>query len=391
MLMYHSVGKVHPDWIWSFLTVPLVIFEEQIETLFRKGFQTLKLDELYAYVSKGTDVPERSVVLTFDDGYLDNWVYVYPILKKYGFKGTIFVSPEFVDPCPAPRANLEDVWAGRYAESDLEVFGFLSWEEMHIMEKSGVIDIQSHAMSHTWYFCEDEIIDYRHPGDPYIWMDWNDSPKDKYNYLTGSQERVIKYGSPVYKHHKSLEGRRVFPSKELNKMLSEYVTKKGGKQFFEKQNWRDELSDERRRLTRKHKFTCRQEGEEEFQERLKYEISDSKIIIEQMLRKKVEYLCWPGGGICPEAMKIASEAYKACTLPSRFKGFFKNRYGENASGIRRVGVPYVHEKHLQYMGGAYLYYLLREYQGVRFYRFARQALKLFYLAKVCFGYKILRF
>ena len=381
VIMYHSVGKVHPEWIWNFLTVPYAIFEEQIETLFRKGFHTLDLNELYAYVNRGYNVPERSVVLTFDDGYLDNWVYVYPILKKYGFKGTIFVSPEFVDPCAFPRKNLEDVWKGTVAECELEPFGFLSWEEMRLMEESGVMDIQSHAMTHTWYFSEEVIVDFRHPGDPYIWMDWNDSPEDKYKYLGRHRIENEKYGVPVYKHQKSLEGRRIFPSNELEEMVSKYVAKHGGIKIFEHQNWRKKLTDESSRLKNKYNFNFKMETEEEFQERLKYEIVDSKKKIEQMLRKNVEYLCWPGGGICPEALKIASEVYSACTLPSMLKGNSKNRYGDNAKEIRRIGVPYVDEKHINYMGGLYLYYYLREYQGKRFYRGLRQAFKLFQLIK----------
>ena len=51
----------------------------------------------------------RSVVLTFDDGYLDNWIYVAPLLEQYGMKGVVYVTPEFVEPTGAcrPQARID--------------------------------------------------------------------------------------------------------------------------------------------------------------------------------------------------------------------------------------------------------------------------------------------
>ena len=46
---------------------------------------------------KGKNIPEKSIVLTFDDGYADIWIYAYPLLKKYGMCGTVFINPDFVD------------------------------------------------------------------------------------------------------------------------------------------------------------------------------------------------------------------------------------------------------------------------------------------------------
>ena len=51
------------------------------------------------------DATGKDIVLTFDDGYLDNWVFAYPLLEKYNLRGTIFVNPEFVDPSLEIRAN----------------------------------------------------------------------------------------------------------------------------------------------------------------------------------------------------------------------------------------------------------------------------------------------
>jgi peptidoglycan/xylan/chitin deacetylase (PgdA/CDA1 family) len=66
-------------------------FEKQMKYLHENGYVTLTLKELYAYLNEEIEIPDKSVVLTFDDGYKDNYVEAYPALKKYGFKATNFV------------------------------------------------------------------------------------------------------------------------------------------------------------------------------------------------------------------------------------------------------------------------------------------------------------
>ena len=66
-------------------------FKSQMDYLYKNDFHTLTLAELEDYLYKGKDLPKRSVLITFDDGYLSNAAYAYPIMKEYGFKGTIFM------------------------------------------------------------------------------------------------------------------------------------------------------------------------------------------------------------------------------------------------------------------------------------------------------------
>jgi peptidoglycan/xylan/chitin deacetylase (PgdA/CDA1 family) len=61
------------------------------------GYTTIDLYDLSAAITGQTELPERPVVLTFDDGYLDHYQVAFPILQEYGFKGTFFVNTEFID------------------------------------------------------------------------------------------------------------------------------------------------------------------------------------------------------------------------------------------------------------------------------------------------------
>jgi peptidoglycan/xylan/chitin deacetylase (PgdA/CDA1 family) len=228
VFMYHSIAPPIEGWAYDFLSIHPDVFEDQISTLKASGFHTVSLSELYEYMSGNRRLPPRAVVLTFDDGYMDNWVFAFPILRKYGFKGTVFVSTDFVDRRGGTRPNLGDVWEGRAKEQDLKYDGFLSADEMKGMLLSGVMDIQGHCKTHTWYFTSPSIVDFHHPADRYPWLGWNARPDRKVLYLEEDQSGLVRLGSPVYEHKKAAVARRYFPDPRVERELGDYVDARGG-------------------------------------------------------------------------------------------------------------------------------------------------------------------
>jgi peptidoglycan/xylan/chitin deacetylase (PgdA/CDA1 family) len=85
VLMHHHVSPSP-----GMITVSPENFESQIAWLAGNGWTSLTLDQ-YAGFLAGKPVPRKSIVITFDDGYLDNWVYAHPILQKYGMHAVVFV------------------------------------------------------------------------------------------------------------------------------------------------------------------------------------------------------------------------------------------------------------------------------------------------------------
>lgn len=331
VIMYHTVGIQNPEWQWHHLTIPYKIFENQLKTLKKHNYHTITLSELHEYIFNSKPIPKKSIVLTFDDGYLDNWLFAYPLLKKYNFKGTIYVNPEFME--------VEDIVRTRYDENPQIInmknhFGFLSWAEMRIMEKSGHIDIQSHAMSHTWYEISEKLIDFRHPGDPYIWMTWN-SNKDKKPSLQVDNPELVKLGEPVYEHDKSLGAIRILPDKDLSEKLVKYVKEKGCNNFFKNRSWRKELTMQYNILKSKSKDGLIESNKEALQ-RFEFELVESKNIIEQKLNKKVDFFCWPGGGACKDSVQIAQKHYISSTAARDIKKTRKNIYNSPNEKINRI-------------------------------------------------------
>lgn len=89
VLMYHKIG---PDKD-NDAVISEELFKKQMKLLKEEGFHPISMQQLYDYVTKGTPVPVKPVVLTFDDGYADTYSIVFPVLKEYGFDATFFVNP----------------------------------------------------------------------------------------------------------------------------------------------------------------------------------------------------------------------------------------------------------------------------------------------------------
>lgn len=120
VLNYHQVNNKYQ----TVLTMKPENFDEQMKYLHDNDYHSITQEEFDAYMSGDGDLPDRPVMITFDDGYIDNYQEAYPILKKYGFTATIFIIVDFV---------------GKP--------GYLTWPMIKEMSDYG-IQFGSHTMSH---------------------------------------------------------------------------------------------------------------------------------------------------------------------------------------------------------------------------------------------------
>jgi peptidoglycan/xylan/chitin deacetylase (PgdA/CDA1 family) len=121
VLNYHSI-TIDPG---NRAVITPLKFEAQMNYLARNGYKTLSLQQFIDYMdNKATGMPEKPILLTFDDGYADNHEYALPILRKLQFQATMFVSP----------GTTEDGY-------------FLNWDQIKEMHQAGW-DIQPHGMTH---------------------------------------------------------------------------------------------------------------------------------------------------------------------------------------------------------------------------------------------------
>ena len=90
ILMYHEVSD-RPDPRFRRYTVSTGLFERQVRYLAARGYESIGLERVWSWHAFGSQLPERPVVLTFDDGFLDCIRNAPPILRRYGFCATFFI------------------------------------------------------------------------------------------------------------------------------------------------------------------------------------------------------------------------------------------------------------------------------------------------------------
>ncbi len=110
-------------------------FEKQLMYYQKHNYQTIDIATLIAFFNNNATIPVKSIILTFDDGYRDFYLNAFPLLQKYNFKAVVFL--------PTGLVNNE---------------GYLTWEEILIMGKSGLIYFGNHTWSHYATIKDEEKI-----------------------------------------------------------------------------------------------------------------------------------------------------------------------------------------------------------------------------------------
>lgn len=132
VLMYHHLvpqAEVYGIFADNNIVVTVEKFKEQMTYLKEHGYQTITLAQLERFLAGEEDLPTKSIVLTFDDGYLSNYQYAYPILQELGYHGVIFLLTSVVEDEPQ-----------QYAKRGVQ---YLSWQE--IAKMSGVFEFGCHT------------------------------------------------------------------------------------------------------------------------------------------------------------------------------------------------------------------------------------------------------
>jgi peptidoglycan/xylan/chitin deacetylase (PgdA/CDA1 family) len=279
-------------------------FEAQLKWLQKHGYQTMNLEELIHHRSQGVDCG-KSVALTFDDGYLDAWVAVAPLLKRYGCKGTVFVSSGWIEDGDVPRVQMDHV-----DEQDLQWEGYLNRAEIRLLKQNGILDVQSHGFSHDRIFSGQRIDDFVIQNPPPLWVYLLYFPDDRIHWY---QKRLqLPKGRPIFQAGEALAVAAFHPDPEYLHQF-EALAKKNG-----------HLPDHKLR-----RLLCRQaaqwmadgrmppgrrETPEQTLVRWKDELLSSKKVLEDITGRCIDHFCWPRSAWRPQGEALALEiGYRSTT------------------------------------------------------------------------------
>jgi peptidoglycan/xylan/chitin deacetylase (PgdA/CDA1 family) len=296
-------------------------FEREMRYLSKKRYSSLFLEDLVNYLERGGDLPPQPIAITFDDGFKDNFIYAYPILKRYNLKATIFVVTSAIKERSTSstfRNHFESLAGTVLSPKGSD--DFLSWDQIKEMEESGLIDIQSHTHSHNRYYISEEIVGYNEGR--YWWLGW-------------STDGDTRLGIPLYKSAPALVARRYYDDLSLREKLASFVARQGGKDFFRRRTLRKELNKVVEKYKSKNGLKDHYENPTEKEERIKKELSLSKRIIEEKLNKECKFLAWPWGKYNKESIDIARKCGYIGAVTTDEKGV--NIPGSPTMSIKRIG------------------------------------------------------
>ncbi len=151
VLMYHHVSPFP-----GLVTISPATFRAHMERIAHAGYATLNASQLTGWIKGQVSVPTKSVLITFDDGYLDNYVYAYPVLRQLGLHAVIFTVTGWIGDGPARRFHGEGLVpvtpdhsaCKRRIEQERADEVMLRWSEIERMARDDTIEIHSHTHSH---------------------------------------------------------------------------------------------------------------------------------------------------------------------------------------------------------------------------------------------------
>lgn len=142
VLLYHHVSDDRE--------VTLRDFDSHLKLLADRGYRTIRLKDMLEHLLGRREAPARSVMITFDDGYADNWVCAFPLLKKYSMNAVIFVTTGSIDTAGSVVRPTTEQGAAPVGTllNERGPSGFMSWAELKTMTASGLIEVGSHTHTH---------------------------------------------------------------------------------------------------------------------------------------------------------------------------------------------------------------------------------------------------
>ena len=284
IFLYHQVNPISSN-------VSPEMFEEHLKIIKKYNMETITISEYY-----NNNINKNSMLLTFDDGYYDNFKYVFPLLKKYNMKATIFLNtlyimdkrenePEIKD---NNTINLEAM--KKYIENGKATINqYMSWEEIKQMYYSGLIDFQAHSHKHMAIFTDTKIEGFTN----------KESMEAPELYLYGELEDNF----PIFSKRGEYSGKAKIIKKEFFRIF---------KSFYE-ENIENKITDKNEILKKCQEFIDKNteyfinESGTEYRRRIEEDYLENKKLIEKTLGNQVKFFCWPWGHRSKETISILKD------------------------------------------------------------------------------------
>ena len=139
ILLYHEITAETPERSMAYMRTTKDNFEKQVAGLLEYGYTVISYDDLIAYNNGKKALPEKIVLIDFDDGFIGNYLYAFDIVKKYNIPINIYVVDDLVG-----------------------TSGYFNWEQAKEMSDTGLVSINTHGKTHIFYNKENKETLVKH-------------------------------------------------------------------------------------------------------------------------------------------------------------------------------------------------------------------------------------
>lgn len=314
VFLYHQINEL--------IKANPAVLASHFDYLHKKGVHTFTANEAYDIIKNGNKLPLNSLLITFDDGYYDNYLNVFPLLKKYNLKATFFLNTAYIAEGPVDRTNFEiqhsdhvnnEAVKNLYLTGNGQSAQYMTWTEIKEMKASGLCEFQAHTHTHKCIPAKMKlsgIVDPEHPN-----LD-----------ALHTYEGKLEAGYPILKTRSEVTTKRLELKPEFytaflaaTKGLEGKKAKDAGRAFVKKEG---------------SKYLLGVEHKKEALQRITQEMYTNKHLIELHLQNKVSFFAWPWGIYAGFSQKMLHD-------DMGFRGFFTCIKGTNAREVNFAKVKRV--------------------------------------------------
>jgi len=320
-----SVGKLLP--VFHFHQATVETIEPAFRYLRENGYRTVVSDDVARLVRQGHHPGPRTVMLAFDDAWASLWLVVGPLLEKYDLRVVTYVIAGRVQDAQTLRPTIAHgpVDAGAADRAD---HPFVTWPELRALAAGGRVDVQSHTWSHSMIFAGTEVTGA-------VDREFSREPPIIHPRLNAGRPieflRPSRLGYPLYvRRSRMSEGRRFWPDEEACARVEATVQAGGGWAFFDRPDWRKELSPLLAAIS------GRAETDAERDLEIEQEVAFARDEIEGRIGTSVRHICLPWGISGPSTRATLQRLGMATAFANRLSGRMAVGAGDDPFFLKRL-------------------------------------------------------
>jgi peptidoglycan/xylan/chitin deacetylase (PgdA/CDA1 family) len=278
--------------------------------LAENGYRTVVSDDVSAFVRHGQALPDRAVMLAFDDAWASLWLVVGPLLRKYNLRAVTYAIPSRLHDAESLRPTLDDGPVDAEA-ADAAENPFVTWPELLTLSQSGLVDVQSHTWSHSTIFTDATVTSH-------VTADFAAAPLLERPRLNVGAPPEFMQGDAIGtallpRRSRMSDGLRFLPDPGV----LDVTTSSGAVPLGSRVAGRMETADEQRVA-------------------IEEEIAQGREVLESRLRLRVRHICLPWG-VSGDVTKAALQRLDVQTaFANRFRGRFAVAPGDDPFTLKRL-------------------------------------------------------